>query len=386
MKKIILTIFLLTSLTGCYNYRELNEMAVVTGVAIDKEDNEYKTQIQVINPNKGSNMQKTDQADFITFTTKEKTIQDALRKTVTKTSRRVYANHIQILIISEDIAKDNLRNVLDFFIRTPEARMDFYVVIANKDKATDILNVLTPLTNASAVDINKNLESVNKYTGSVSLVTFNDLINMYLNPNLEIILPTIKIIGNNKNSDNTKNLNETSNYSNIKIDKMSIFKNNKLTNYLTYDESIALNFIKNEINDTLIRYKCNKDNYLVAQIKNSNTKINYKNKEIYIKIKSDGKLSEVNCDIDLTNNKEIDKINKNLEHTIKKKINKLINKAKNEYKTDFLGFKDLIYKTDYKHYNKIKNNWDNYFQNIKVNIDVDVNMYEKGNLLGGLYE
>ena len=41
MKKIILIIFIVL-LTGCYDYRELNDIAIISGVGISKEDNEYK--------------------------------------------------------------------------------------------------------------------------------------------------------------------------------------------------------------------------------------------------------------------------------------------------------------------------------------------------------
>lgn len=40
MKKIILSLFILM-LCGCWNYNELNNYSIATGMAIDYEDNKY---------------------------------------------------------------------------------------------------------------------------------------------------------------------------------------------------------------------------------------------------------------------------------------------------------------------------------------------------------
>ncbi len=58
----IIKLFLLGSLlfffTGCYNYRELNQLAITSAIGIDKTEDGYKVTVQVINTQKqgsGSN-------------------------------------------------------------------------------------------------------------------------------------------------------------------------------------------------------------------------------------------------------------------------------------------------------------------------------------------
>jgi hypothetical protein len=50
MKKIILLIVIIL-LGGCYDYRELNDMAIVDGILIDYVDYEYKVYLNVIKSN-----------------------------------------------------------------------------------------------------------------------------------------------------------------------------------------------------------------------------------------------------------------------------------------------------------------------------------------------
>ena len=45
MKKILIIYVLLFYLTGCWNYRELNDYAIVTGMAIDYADNKYEVSL-----------------------------------------------------------------------------------------------------------------------------------------------------------------------------------------------------------------------------------------------------------------------------------------------------------------------------------------------------
>ena len=49
MKKIIILIFLCLITTGCYNYREINDLAIVTALGIEKKDNKYFVTTQIVN-------------------------------------------------------------------------------------------------------------------------------------------------------------------------------------------------------------------------------------------------------------------------------------------------------------------------------------------------
>ena len=55
MKIKFLIPILLILITGCYNYRELNQLAITTGIGIDKgEEKNYKVTVQVLNTKKTS--------------------------------------------------------------------------------------------------------------------------------------------------------------------------------------------------------------------------------------------------------------------------------------------------------------------------------------------
>ena len=70
MKKILFIIPLILLLTGCYNYREINELAIVSGISITKEGNDIKLTTEVINPKKEQDASSGEEPEFITYTKK----------------------------------------------------------------------------------------------------------------------------------------------------------------------------------------------------------------------------------------------------------------------------------------------------------------------------
>ena len=89
MKKILLIIPIIFLLTGCYNYREINELAIVSGISITKEGNDIKLTTEVINPKKEQDASSGEEPEFITYTKKAKSIQEAIRKMIQDSPRKM---------------------------------------------------------------------------------------------------------------------------------------------------------------------------------------------------------------------------------------------------------------------------------------------------------
>ena len=94
------------------------------------------------------------------------------------------------------------------------------------------------------------------------------------------------------------------------MDNLAIFKDDKLLGYLSEDESISYNIIKNKADSILITYECEKNKYMTIEATDIKSKINTKNKEINITSKMTGNISENMCSIKLDNEKNIKKLEK----------------------------------------------------------------------------
>lgn len=385
MKKIILYLIILTSLTGCQNYRELNDLAIVSGISISKVEDEYELTVEVVNPKKQQDASSSKETEFIIYKNKSDSIQEAFRRMINESPKKMYGAQIDILILDESIAKNDLKNIVDFFARDPEVRSEFYVLIGKNDS---ILEIITPLEKISSKNIVQSLESNNNYLGSTNLVTFHDLIDTYLNKKIDIALPAIKLVGDAKKGEEISNLENTEENTYHILDNIAIFKDNKLVGYLNEEDSKVYNLIRNNLNKNLVKVDLENNEYIINEMVDikSKTEVNPKKKSITISVSGKGAISEAKYSGDLTKNKTIKKLEKELNKYTEEIIKQSITSTLEKYNSDIYGFEDMFYKKDAKYYKEnLKDNWDNTLKTLNINVKSNIKIFEKGNLNGGLY-
>ncbi len=384
MKKLLLILITLTFLTGCYNYRELNDLAIVTAISISKEKDNYNIAVQIVNPKKDQDTSSSNEPDFIVYKSKGETLQAAFESLVKESPKRMYKTQMQILIIDEKMAKNNIKEVFEYLARDPEIRNEFNVLIGKSD---NILETLTPLDNLSSQNILDSLKASSKYLGNTNLLTFNELLSDYQNEKTEMAMPVIKL-SSQKNKDdknNEKTLEKTTTTPAIVLDNIGIFKDNKLIGYLSTKETISYNFINNNIALTNIKKDYPNNKYIAYKILKSKSKLEVTPKKhtITLTIKGNAEINEATYNIDLSKEKNIKKLEKSLNKRLEKMITSSFNSTRKKYNSDIYGFEDLYYKKDPKYYNKIKKDWDSKeFQKIKLKVKSNIKIVEQGNISG----
>lgn len=359
MKKIIIVTSILLILTGCYDRTELNDLAIVSGIDISKNKNNYNITMQIINTSKNNK----ENQNYKIYEGTGKSINDAINNIINKAPKKLYESQIQILILDENTAKENLKEVLDYFIRNNETRDEFFVLISKNNKTN------TPIIKTHySQDIINTLKSNKKNSGIVSLTTLNELIKKYQNKKVEITLPIIEQTNNNQE---------------INITSTAIFKNNKLIGNINEKESIILNIITNNIENTSITIQDKASKYITTQLIKPKTKIYIKNNKINIKITGTALIRENNYKLNLEDKDNINIIQKKLNKNINQEIKKTIKKINKKYNTDIYELKDIIYKHNNKYYKKYIEKNNNYLNNIDISINSKIKLINDNNILGG---
>lgn len=375
MKRIILilfTIFVLFLSSGCYNYKEINEMAIISSIGIDKDENsnKYIVSAQIMNSKESEN---TDDSQIIVYTKKGNTIHEALRSITLESPRRLYGNHLSKIVLSEEVATEGIDNILDMFNRVTEIRNEFIITIVKDAKASDVLKVLTSTETIPAEYVKLSLNIADETSGLTYTTKLDEFISLYLKKGIDPVVPVLTIKEKEKKGTTTSNITTTDPISKIIIDNLAVTYNGKLDTYLSTDEVVGYNFLRNQIKKMIMPVKCDDNNYAsIAILKNktkSNVKKNGNKYVINFNIKSDAIITEYNCDSSLEDEESIEKLQKETEKTIKKYIKKSLNKQK-ETKGKFLGLERLIY-LDYPKY-------DDEEYNIKYK--VKVNLERKGEI------
>ena len=386
MKRIKFLILLLPLLSGCYNYRELNELGITTAVSIDYKDNNFYVIAEVINPIKQQDASSSNNSPFVNYNSSSSSLQDAFRKVVLESPRQLYAAQLEIIVLSEEVVNNHLEEVLEYFARDPEARTEIKIIVAKTEDSTKAITLQTLLTSLSSSNIIKSLDLQSKVLGMDYPVTLNELLNMYIDPYLEVVLPSMTLYGNYEIGDEKENITTSSPKAIVKIDGSTITKDNKILGYLDLEESKILNLINGKLKETIIKMNYY-DGYIIFEpnrIKVSR-ELDIKNNIIKINISGYSKTKEIQSNINLKDPKEVKKLNKALNMELEKKITDTFNSIREKYGTDVFGFQELYYRTNYKYFKENCTNWyEDIYPKIKLEVKANVRLYEKGSTLGGL--
>lgn len=388
-QKLFLLIITSIIITGCWNYRELNDLGIVSAVFIKKDDGVVYLTIQIINVKKSDSGSGSSTDDttmpVTTINSQGKTIHEAMRNSIKHSPKKPYIGHMDILIIDQETAENGIGDILDFFLRDSESRKEFKIIIAKKNEEEEILEIITPLEGLPSKNILSSLEANAQFVGETVIMNYDEFISIIHTEGSEAYAPAISVIGDPNTGASVENLESTKPTGNFDIDGIAAFKGTKLVGFLDSMESLGVSFINNNITNIALSFSCDKDNYAVAEINDSKSNIDVEFENNLPKIKISNKitafLTEINCKQDITKQEVLKNLEKSAKKRIEEIIGEAINKVQNELQSDIIGIGSQINKNYNNEWKKIKNNWDEIFPNVNFEIKTELTFTKKGEII-----
>lgn len=376
MKKLIILITIILLITGCYNYRELNDLAIIDALGIDYKNNKFLVTAQILNVEK----KETDDTKklIVVYEGEGQSIAEAIRNMSLDDPKEMYLGHLELIILGESLTKDNTNKVFEFLLRDPKLRSEALVVSSLNNSAREILNQKVNSNIFPSKSIINSIEVSSKTEGTVKKQTLEDLIKITLDNKIDSVITTISI---KEEKENKEDINE---YNLIKLDNLAIIKDKKIIDYLSKDEARIFNIIKNDIGNVMINIPFqNTNSVILLSNPKSNIKIKLHDKKIDvdINIEVDGDIAEINKKTNVDNQEILKKLSKELNKKLENDTKILLKKCK-ENDADILGLKDLIYKKYPKNYQNYQDN--NIYEIANFNINVTSNIYKEGNITEGI--
>ncbi|MEK8128729.1 Ger(x)C family spore germination protein [Paenibacillus filicis] len=362
-------VLLVTLLTGCWNRRELNELGILSGAAIDKIGNQYQVSAQVVIPDQVSSRSKGGKAPVTLYKASAPTLFEAFRNLTTTSPRKIYTAQIQVLILGESVAQEGVAKVLDLLVRNPETRMNYAVFVAKKTSAESILKVLTPLEKIPADSLYNSLETSSKVWAPITKVTVDILIDHMTGKGIHPVLPGVTIIYDakeNPSGDETK----TDYPEKPQLSGLAIFKKDKLVGWLGPNEGKGYNYITNKVKTTVGNLKCSDGNLLALEIISSHTDLKCRlvngKPVIEVQVETEANVGEVTCSMDVTSPLVIEELEKKGAEKANELMKHTVEVMQKQYKTDIFGFGQAIYKTYPELWKRLEDDWDERFADLKV--------------------
>lgn len=376
---LLLLLILSSLLTGCWNRRELNELAIAVGLGLDRNgDDSYQVSVQVVNPSEVTGGKGGGEAPATLYTAKGHTVSEAIRRISSTSPRKMYVAQLRMVLIGQSLAEDGVAEVLDFLLRDHEMRADFYLAIVRDATAEDALKIMTPLQKIPANKLFSSLET-SEQTWAPSLTeTLNEMVSDLLSNGKHPVLPVLRIIGDPEMGAKKQNVEGIDTPTQLKFSGIAVFKHDKVVGFLTEDESKGYNFIRDNIKNTMDHATCPNGGKVSFEIVTSKTKSRGKvidgKPQIDIDVRITGNISDVECrNLDLLDIQTIEMLQRMFGERIKSIMQNSIHSVQTKYGSDIFGFGDIIHRSNPKAWKKLQQDWDErYFRNLPVNINVEV--------------
>lgn len=391
LKRLLFILIILSTifLTGCWSSHEVNTLAIAVCIGIDKTENGYLVTEQVLNPRAIASKKATVESPVVIYTAEGNDLAEIVRRFTTQSSRIFYNADLRMVVFGEDVAKDGIQNILDYFLRNYEYRTDFYFVIAKNSTANEVLGILTPIESVPGFSMYISLKMSEEKWAAMKSVRIIELVNSIIADGDNPVLTGIEISQDEISPKSTDILKQSGEYKKLKYTGLGAFNKDKIVGWLDEDESKGYNYITDNVKNTIEYADYDSKVKITYEIINakSRTKVYFlENKpaiEVKIKIKCNIGIVEGEFDVSAEENKQV--LNKLLASKVKLLCEKALNKAQKELKTDIFGFGEAIHRKYPKTWEKLKDDWNDKFTDLPVNITVEAETNQLGQIKKPLF-
>lgn len=336
MKKIFLLIVCLFFVSGCYDYQELSDMNIVNGIGISYEDGMYTVNLEMVKSEKadsGISMSTN------VITAKDEVLADAINKATNNSGKEAYFKHVDLVIISEELAKKGINDVVDYLLRDVTMSSTFFTVVAENPE--EILNTKLDGDSISGLIV----DTIRYNVDSAQLDNIDIIVSNITNKRKDIALPYIELDDKN-----------------VVIENIAYFRTTKMVD---------------TIDSKIYRFLMLKGNNLdfdsdgtVVNIFNKDVKYDIQKDKIVIHIAGMSKVKKVNPDLNLEEYEVYPVIEKQINEVVYEEVMDFLEETLKD-DSDLIGMKDLYYRI-------FKKEKDNIPYEVKVDIKLSRN--------GAIYE
>ncbi|MED4015899.1 MULTISPECIES: Ger(x)C family spore germination protein [Sutcliffiella] len=379
--KLSIPIIICILLTSCWNAREITDLSIISAVGVDKtEDGKFNVSFQIINAGDvatGQEGASRNASPTVVYSEQGDTLFEAIRRATKKISRRIYFPHTNVVIIGEEIAReDGVKAFLDWFERDHEFRTNVDLVIARGSRAEDVLKVQTSIERVPAKKIVTEIATTERSWGGAIVSQIGEVISDLMSDGKEVVITGVHLIGDIQEGSNGENLMKSVLPSWIEVSGIGLFKEGNLIHWLDGRDARGYNWVVDNVTSTVVNLDCEArpgGNIAIELIRSRTiikTEIHNGAPIVNMSVTGEGNIGELSCPIDLLEPTNILKLEKQLNEEIKGEIERTVNIIQ-ELGIDSFGFGSEFHRQHPKEWKELKNNWDEIFPTVKVNVEVD---------------
>lgn len=385
---LILLLVVAVTQVSCWDQNEAEDLGIIVGTAVETApEGRVRVTVQEINPSgllaggdRGGTAEGGAAKSYRNYSLEADTIFDAIRNISKQSPRTPFFAHNQIIIISEELARDRgVSEVIDFFERAPQIRLTTWVLVSKGD----ILALLDQRGALEATPAMRIFEIINEQnlTSHYAPLRLGDFIAYMENDNTQTFTAGVEREQNLARPEDPMlrfsegHLPEPQ--QNVLVRGTAVFNQDKLTGWLNDKESRGLLWIRGEVRGGIVNIPVpeQKNKTISLEIIRSKTKLEpeIRDGQIYITItvKEESDLVETTGTLDLTKPETIKKLEAEQNAVIQEEITAALDKVQQEFGVDVFGFGQAVHRKHPQQWKQLKKNWPELFPEVSVQIQVE---------------
>lgn len=389
---LLLPTLLLMILPGCWDRKEIESVAIISAVSIDKITSKgldrYRVALSIVRPSslKGGSVQSggvgggPSQGNNYIISGIGTTIFDAVRNIQYRNSRIQFGGHINLFIIGERVAREGAQEYIDFLQRHKDIRFKALIFFTHGE-GLDAMLAQPELEISTSKEIEDLAKLGQPYLSKGYSVDIKSFLLMLSGNGRDAVAGDLDVLTPPENSRMTP----TELQQNMRPTKVvgtmgaALFKKGRLIGYLNGDETRGYLYVMGKAESgafPIVNLPGHKKDRITILMISSKSKIKpqLKDGEINFKvnIQAEGVLYEYEGSGFKLSKSEFEMLDKSFTKEVRKMALDIINKAQHKYKADIFGFGETLYRKDPKRWEEVKANWrEKYFSKAKVEVDVE---------------
>ncbi|MER1990026.1 MAG: Ger(x)C family spore germination protein [Solibacillus isronensis] len=376
MKKhhlILMLLFIPPLLSGCWGRVELQDLGIITATAIDRlDDGKTRVSVQIFIPRTITSGQGGEDPSAGSTFVREGTgdnLAHAISNLQENVPRRLFWGQCKIYIFGEELALNGIRNEIDFMARHPGPRGNAFLFVS-KGEAMEMLTLVPPLERYSGEALRKSAEEE-----SGIKTTLRDVDMALMGTSESVSMPYIKKL---ESTEQTKKPNETIPV----IDGAAIFKKDKMVGTLNKEETRGLLWLKDAVKRSTISVQIEGQDGEISMTPTAG-KIEFSPKIdgnwiMNLNFKISGDIVQNETHLNLMNKDVLKIVEKEYETALKERVTETVEKLQQEFDADVADFGRRFHQKYPKEWSKVKDNWDEKFPEVEVNIHVNAKIKGPG--------
>jgi spore germination protein KC len=371
-------------LAGCWDYRELENRAIVVGLGIDElpparykgeEMRMYQVVVQIVESaaestggqmGGGGGTQGQQQRGYTNFEIETPSITEGIERIVTRVDRMPNLAHLQAIVLSEKVARKGINELYDFFTRFPQMRRHTEIIVG-KGSILEIFStpsISEPTPTLHIAELANNVQQT-------LLVPESNLGTVSKSVRTKTPFLLLKASLDQKKQ--------------IVINEAAVFDNFNMVGSLSRDQMLDISILQDEIQRGVLHFPCYGGKKAGLQILAGDCKIRPEFRQgrphVTFEVELDSEMMEYQClGASFDKPEQIERLEQRVSDMLKNRLLKTAEELKNRYKADVFRLTTRL-KNEPEMYEEIRKQPSEFFRKLVFDVTVDLKIRNIGNTL-----